>query len=165
VLDLAIDAAFSGRGRAMTEEKVAIGVAIVAHPHPLFGGARDNKVVMTIARALTNHGFHVVRPNFRGVGKSTGSFDEGRGESQDILTLYEMCSSTAQPAWWPSTSEYAWPVSSHRVLAGFSFGAFVQTLVAQQVKGEAPLLGLVGLAVSRFPAATVSAGSLVSKTM
>ncbi len=160
-LDIAIDPAFGGQGRAPDNSRAAHGVAIVAHPHPLFGGTRENKVVMTLARALTGHGFHVLRPNFRGVGESTGQFDEGQGESQDLLKLYQMCAGLTKPLWWPAAPEYLWPTTFNRVLAGFSFGAFVQTLVAQKIKGDTPLLILVGLAVSRFPAADVAEGALV----
>ena len=160
-LDVAIDSAYGGLGLSIDATRLAQGVAVVAHPHPLFGGTRDNKVVMTIARALTNHGFHVLRPNFRGVGGSGASFDEGRGESADLLALYKSCSGASAPAWWPSSIEFTWPVQSHRLLAGFSFGAFVQTLVAESIKSDAPSLVLVGLAASRFPVASVGLGALV----
>lgn len=160
-LDVAIDPAFGGQGRSADNLNAAHGVAIVAHPHPLFGGARDNKVVMTLARALTSRGFHVLRPNFRGVGGSTGLFDEGQGESQDLSDLHRMCAGLRQPAWWPEGPEFLWPKTSNRLLAGFSFGAFVQTLVAQKITGDIPLLILVGLAVSRFPASEVREGTLV----
>ncbi len=160
-LDVAIDPAFGGQGRLPDNSRAARGIAMVAHPHPLFGGTRDNKVVMTLARALTGQGFHVMRPNLRGVGESTGHFDEGQGESQDLLKLYEMCSAWTPPPWWPEAPEYLWPMTSDRVLAGFSFGAFVQTLVAQSIQVDLPVLLLVGLAVSRFPAAEVGASALV----
>lgn len=160
-LDIAVDAAFVGQGLSAGASRAARGVAIVAHPHPLFGGTRDNKVVMTIARALTNHGFHVLRPNFRGVGGSSGEFDEGAGESRDLGALYQSCRGEVAPIWWPRASEFLWPEKHYRLLAGFSFGAFVQTLVARDMPTETPGLVLVGLAVSRFPAAIVGAGTLV----
>jgi uncharacterized protein len=168
-LDVAIDPAFGGQGFLPDSRRAARGIAIVAHPHPLFGGTRDNKVVMTLARALTAQGFHVLRPNFRGVGESTGSFDEGQGESKDLLALYDLCAQATPPAWWPDIqsfeakpeANFMWPAGADRVLAGFSFGAFVQTLVAQNTKSIAPVLALVGLAVSRFPAALVREGALV----
>jgi uncharacterized protein len=164
-LDVALDVAFGGLGPsapdALGRPVRAIGVAIVAHPHLLFGGSRDNKVVITIAKALTNHGFHVLRPNFRGVGETSGVFDEGRGESQDLLSLYQMCAGEVPPKWWPQDGGFDWPTFPHRVLAGFSFGAFVQTLVAQQVVMDAASMVLAGLAVTRFPVAATVAGSLV----
>src|SRR5580765_654922 len=60
------------------------GVAIVAHPHPLFGGTLDNKVAQTLARAFVELGYTAWRPNFRGVGASEGTHDEGRGEVEDL---------------------------------------------------------------------------------
>ena len=86
---------------------------------------------------------------------------EGRGESADLLSLYEMCANPIAPAWWPEGQLHAWPGAEKRVLAGFSFGAFVQTLVAREVKGRPPELILVGLAASRFPALPVAPGALV----
>ncbi len=63
------------------------GVAVVAHPHPLFGGTMDNKVAQTLARALVLLGYETVRFNFRGVGATAGTHDEGRGESDDLLAV------------------------------------------------------------------------------
>lgn len=63
------------------------GWALVLHPHPLQGGARENKVVTTIARACVQHGLVAVRPNFRGVGLSEGEFDKSVGETRDMLAL------------------------------------------------------------------------------
>jgi alpha/beta superfamily hydrolase len=57
----------------------ALGVAVLAHPHPLHGGTLTNKVVQTLARACVQAGWTAVRFNFRGVGRSAGVYDEGRG--------------------------------------------------------------------------------------
>ena len=84
------------------------GTAVIAHPHPLFGGTMDNKVVQTLARAFVLSGWRAVRFNFRGVGASAGVYDEGRGELQDLLSV--VAHSAADGA---------------LALAGFSFGAFV----------------------------------------
>ena len=70
-------------------EDTPSGWALVLYPHPLHGGARGNKVVTTIARACTQHNLVVVRPDFRGVGKSAGTFDNARGETADMLALVE----------------------------------------------------------------------------
>jgi alpha/beta superfamily hydrolase len=121
------------------------GIAVIAHPNPVQGGTKDNKVVTTLAKAFYNLGYAVLRPNFRGVGKSAGTFDEGVGETDDIIAVarYAIQRYGALPL----------------LLAGFSFGAFVQTRAARQV---APAhLVLVGAAVNRFPAETVSADTLV----
>ncbi|MBM3387462.1 MAG: alpha/beta hydrolase, partial [Betaproteobacteria bacterium] len=63
------------------------GTAVIAHPHPLFGGTMNNKVVQTLARACVQTGWRAVRLNFRGVGASAGAYDEGRGEAADVLAV------------------------------------------------------------------------------
>lgn len=95
------------------------GVALVAHPHPLFGGTMQNKVVTTLSRTLNQLGYTTARCNFRGVGKTEGSHDEGRGETDDLLTVVAALQAEHGPL----------PL----VLAGFSFGAYVQTRVAGQL--------------------------------
>ncbi|AZY47808.1 alpha/beta hydrolase [Bordetella avium] len=119
-----------------------IGWALVLHPHPLHGGARDNKVVTTIARACANAGLIVVRPNFRGVGDSEGGFDRAVGETEDMLGLIPQIRQTL-----PELADAPW------VLGGFSFGtavaAQVYAMLAEQ--GAAPqALMLMGPAVARF---------------
>lgn len=121
------------------------GLALIAHPNPVQGGTKDNKVVTTLAKTLFGLGYVVVRPNFRGVGASAGSFDQGNGETDDILAVARYAQSRFGDL----------PL----LLAGFSFGAFVQTRVAQTLPPEKLLL--VGPAVNRFPAATVPAETLV----
>jgi alpha/beta superfamily hydrolase len=121
------------------------GLALIAHPNPVQGGTKDNKVVTTLAKTLFGLGYAVLRPNFRGVGASAGSFDRGEGETEDILAVAQYARSRFGEL----------PL----LLAGFSFGAFVQTRVAQRLAPER--LVLVGPAVNRFPAATVPADTLV----
>jgi hypothetical protein len=115
------------------------GLAVVAHPHPLFGGANNNKVVYTLAHTLRDLGYLALRPNFRGVGRSAGTHDFGQGETDDLVAVLDH----ALKQWDPAG---ALPV----VLAGFSFGAFVQTQVAKRLSdmGRPPArLVLVGTAV------------------
>ncbi len=121
------------------------GIALIAHPNPVQGGTKDNKVVTTLAKTLFGLGYVAVRPNFRGVGASAGTFDEGNGETEDLLAV----------------ANHVLARYDHLplLLAGFSFGAFVQTRVAQTLTAER--LILVGPAVNRFPAATVPADTLV----
>jgi len=95
------------------------GIAVVAHPHPLFGGANTNKVAHTLARAFRDMGFATLRPNFRGVGHSEGQHDHGGAETEDLLAVV----SWAQSRWG------SLPIG----LGGFSFGAFVQTRVAARL--------------------------------
>ena len=121
------------------------GVALIAHPNPVQGGTKDNKVVTTLAKAFYHLGYVAVRPNFRGVGRSEGAYDSGQGETEDLLTVAEYL-----------RKRYANPAL---VLAGFSFGSFVQTRVARRI--EAQRLVLVGPAVNRFPAEMVPADTLV----
>jgi len=121
------------------------GVALIAHPNPVQGGTKDNKVVTTLAKTFFGLGYVAVRPNFRGVGASDGSFDEGRGETDDLLAVAQHL-----------RTQYG---DLPLLLAGFSFGAFVQTRVAHALKSER--LVLVGPAVNRFPAVAVPANTLV----
>jgi uncharacterized protein len=132
------------------------GVAVVAHPHPLYGGTRDNKVVQTLARALVGLGYVCWRPNFRGVGESEGSFDNGNGESDDILSLIEHAYAQVLP-------DGTVPLR-RLVLAGFSFGSFVQSQVAQRLavlQQPASRLVLVGTATSSFAVAAVPADTVL----
>jgi alpha/beta superfamily hydrolase len=121
------------------------GIAVIAHPNPVQGGTKDNKVVTTLAKTLFGLGYVVIRPNFRGVGASAGSFDQGNGETDDIIAVIRYAKERFGEM----------PL----LLAGFSFGGFVQTRVAKQVTTER--LVLVGPAVSRFPTETVPANTLV----
>lgn len=98
------------------------GIALVAHPHPLFGGANTNKVTYTLARTLRDLGFLVLRPNFRGVGQSEGAHDHGVAETEDLLAVL---------AW--GRQQWLTDQALPTVLAGFSFGAFVQTRVARRL--------------------------------
>ena len=122
-------------------EAPAKGVALIAHPHPLFGGTLDNKVVQTLARAFVELGYEAWRPNFRGVGETEGTHDEGRGELEDLAAIV------------------AHLKPERLALAGFSFGAGLQVLLAQRVKAEK--LVLVGVAVTRFELPPVQPGTLV----
>ena len=118
----------------------ARGVAVIAHPHPLFGGTLDNKVVQTLARALVQCGWTAVRFNFRGVGASAGTHDQGRGELEDFLAVVEQVAPTGALA-----------------LAGFSFGAFVTShaLAALWPQRHVEQVVLVGTAASRCDVAPV----------
>ncbi len=126
------------------------GLAMIAHPHPLFGGTLDNKVAQTLARALLSLGYLAARPNFRGVGQSEGAHDEGRGETDDLLLVLDTLLPRVK--------------QKQIVLAGFSFGGFVQTHVAARLAARgtpAERLILVAPAVTRNIAATVPPGTLV----
>ena len=116
------------------------GTAVIAHPHPLFGGTMDNKVVQTLARAFVLSGWRAVRFNFRGVGASEGVYDEGRGELQDLLAVVGHSAPDGALA-----------------LAGFSFGAFVTShAVAALAARDPQAVVLVGTAASRFTVAPIA---------
>src|SRR5437870_5044526 len=99
-------------------EGQARGFALIAHPHPQFGGTLDNKVVQTLARAFLELGYEAWRPNFRGVGQSEGSYDEGRGEMADLEAVYKHLN------------------SEKVLLAGFSFGGAMQARLAEKLRKE-----------------------------
>ena len=119
----------------------ARGYALVAHPHPLFGGTLDNKVVQTLARAFVELGYEAWRPNFRGVGASEGRYDEGNGEVDDLHAVYRYFG------------------SPNVVLAGFSFGGAMQARLGGRVPCERMVL--VAPAVANFPSPEVPPGTLV----
>ena len=131
------------------------GIAVIAHPHPLFGGTMQNKVVQTLAKAFVQNGWRAIRFNFRGVGASAGVYDEGRGELDDMLSV--IAQSQAQA---PGSE------SMGLALAGFSFGAYVTSHAAAQLATTERLekLVLVGTAASRFQVAPVLA-ALHDKTL
>lgn len=129
------------------DREAPVGVVVLSHPHPLFGGTMDNKVVQTMVRAFLQMGWRTVRHNFRGVGASEGTHDEGRGESEDLLAV----------------------IAAHRLpgrplaLGGFSFGAYVTTLAAAQLEGDARAsrLLLVGPSTQRALPADVPPDTVV----
>ena len=122
-------------------ESTPRGVALIAHPHPLYGGTLDNKVVQTLARAFLELGYETWRPNFRGVGATEGAHDEGRGELEDLEVVLRHTGAT------------------RFVLAGFSFGAAVQARLAERMPPER--LVLVGVGVTRLQTPSVPADTLV----
>ena len=136
-IEIAVDAPHASASAAPR------GVVVIAHPHPLFGGTMDNKVVQTLARAFVQCGWTAVRFNFRGVGASAGTHDEGRGELEDLLAVVE----------------HALPLAGGGALAlaGFSFGAFVTTHAFARLAPTRPInkLVLVGTSVSRSLAAPI----------
>lgn len=94
-------------------------IAVICHPHPLYGGTMHNKVVYTLARCFSSMGLATLRFNFRGVGQSQGQYDNGLGETDDLLSLCH----------WLKTQ---CPSQSIDYLAGFSFGAYVAARAAKQ---------------------------------
>lgn len=131
------------------------GIALVCHPHPLFGGANTNKVTHALARTFTRMDYVSLRPNFRGVGGSAGKHNEGRGETEDMLAVLAEARRRFGDL----------PVA----LAGFSFGAYVQRRVAQalaEAGHPAQRLVLVGTAAGYVEGARkYETGAVASDTI
>ena len=113
-LEVAVDVPDPAEARA--------GYAIVCHPHPLEGGTMHNKVVTMAARSLRELGLATVRFNFRGVGASEGAYDNGRGETLDLLAV----------------AQWAAQARPHQTLwlAGFSFGSWISLLGARDLPAQ-----------------------------
>lgn len=126
------------------------GIALVAHPHPLYGGTMENKVAQTLARTFVTLGYATARFNFRGVGESEGVHDDGRGEVDDMDLMYRHM-----------TQQYPdLPVA----LSGFSFGTFVQAQFQQRLMLDgrpAERLVLVGTAAGKWPMPPVPADTIL----
>ena len=147
-IEVLIDVADEGRG-----------IAVITHPHPLFGGANTNKVTYTLARTLRDLGYHALRPNFRGVGKTAGTHDNGQGETEDMLAVLDWAQQQ-----WPKLP------ADTLILAGFSFGAYVQTRVAQGLldagRPPAKRLILVGTAAGHVEGARqYDTGAVAANTL
>ena len=132
-------------------ETAAVGLAVVCHPHPQFGGTLDHKVVQTIARSCLAVGWASVRFNFRGVGGSGGAWDEGRGEVDDALAVI---------AAWRSRPDFA---GLPLVLGGFSFGGYVAVAASHRLPPQAKprRLVLVGPSTEKQQIEGVPADTLV----
>jgi uncharacterized protein len=122
------------------------GVAIVAHPHPLYGGDMNNKVVQTLAKAFMAAGYRAIRFNFRGVGKSSGTYANGIGETDDLLAVIAEFSPTGNFS-----------------LGGFSFGTFTVTHALQglaaserNLESDVQRIVLIGAAAGRFDLAPIA---------
>jgi alpha/beta superfamily hydrolase len=114
-------------------------VAVICHPHPLFGGNLNNKVIYTLARSFQTMGFCTLRFNFRGVGKSQGSYDGGVGETEDLLALLQWLKIVCP---------------DHAIwLAGFSFGAYIAACAAK--KWPVERLVCVAPPIEKFPFKTL----------
>jgi len=101
-------------------DKQPAPLAIICHPHPVYGGTMTNKVVHILAAGFRELGAHTVRFNFRGVGRSAGEFDDGVGEAEDLLAVVKWAQSRFpdSPLW----------------LAGFSFGAWIALKSTEQLQ-------------------------------
>ena len=126
------------------------GIALIAHPHPLYGGTMDNKVAQTLARTFVALGYVAARINFRGVGASEGVHDHGHGETDDmaLLRAHMLDAYPGRPV----------------ALAGFSFGTFVQAQLQERLAAAgtpAERLVLVGAAAGKWAMPPVPADSIL----
>ena len=120
-------------------------IAIVAHPLPTMGGTMDNKIVTTLVKTFVELGYIAVRFNFRGVGDSSGSYDDGNGEVDDVLAIAHY-----------AQDEFG---KLPLILSGFSFGGYVQARAAEKLHPQK--LVLVAPAVGRFAMPQVAANTLL----
>lgn len=123
--------------RYRPSEQSQVGL-IVCHPHPLFQGTMNNKVVTTTERAAAELGYPTLRFNFRGVGASQGTHDYGVGEQEDVLSVIRYV-----------TKRLGW---QKVILAGFSFGSGMACLAACQVPSLVKTLILLAPPVHHFDA-------------
>lgn len=122
-------------------ESAPKGIAVIAHPHPLHGGTMDNKVVHTLFTALLKLEFITVKFNFRGVGRSEGSFGQGVGETEDVIAVTQAIR---------NQFSHQFP-EIPLLLAGFSFGGAVQLHAAEKLAPEFLLLVAPSVANLRAP--------------
>ncbi len=147
-----IEIAVDWPAEVIEQNTPARGIALIAHPHPLLGGTMDNKVAHTLARTFMQLGYVAVRSNFRGVGQTAGEHDQGNGEQDDLWAVLEHL--RAQP----------FCADSPLVLAGFSFGTFVLSHLAQRLAQNnisVQRLVFVGTAAGRWAVAPVPEDTIV----
>ncbi|MEI6000650.1 alpha/beta hydrolase [Paraburkholderia bengalensis] len=151
-IEVAVDVPDGSREAQGNAGAAPRGIALVAHPHPLFGGTMDNKVAQTLARTLVQLNYVTYRSNFRGVGQTEGTHDAGVGERDDLRAVLDHM--RAQPGY----------ADLPLVLAGFSFGTFVLSHVAARLREEGKdieRIVFVGTAASRWEVAPVPENTLV----
>lgn len=143
------------------------GLALIAHPHPLMGGTKDNKVAQTLARTFNQLGYVSLRPNFRGVGETEGEHDDGIGETEDLYEVirwmrvsshWNQCAAIVGQSWVNHVATL--PL----VLAGFSFGSYVGTHLHHkltQLNMSPERFVMVGSAAGKWQLADVPKSTLI----
>jgi uncharacterized protein len=117
------------------QQKPPRGTAVLCHPHPSYGGTMNNRVIFRAGKAANEAGLLALRFNFRGVGESTGSYDQGNGEQEDVAAAID----------WLRAKAPGLPM----VLIGFSFGAWVGLQVACRDPEISAMVGL-GLPLNNY---------------
>ncbi len=142
------------------------GIALVLHPHPLFGGTMDNKVVKTMVRSLTDLNYAALRFNFRGVGNSTGVHDNGIGETQDALFVLKYfiqhIYTDMQEQGYIFYEQENYPI----ILGGFSFGSFIAAnlfheLQKYNLQARVQKMIMIGTAAGKWNIPSVPNNSIV----
>lgn len=110
-------------------------VAVICHPHPLYQGTMNNKIITTLSRAMKTHSIASIRFNYRGVGSSDGEYGDGIGESEDALAVCKWVEETMQ--------------AKHIILCGFSFGGAIAYKVLSKLNNVVCLV-TIAPAVDRF---------------
>ena len=100
--------------------------AILCHPHPLYGGNMDDAIVRIVEKALASQRISTLRFNFRGTGFSEGKHDDGNGEVEDLLSIYDWVADSYKP--------------EKIIITGYSFGAVIAAKAAPQIKSDLVLL-------------------------
>ncbi len=143
------------------------GIALIGHPHPLMGGSKDNKVAQTLAKSLNLLAYVCVRPNFRGVGLSEGVFNDGIGEVDDMEQILQWMQTPSSWTELPEFANHAWVNHAAQlpyVLAGFSFGSYVNSQLTQRLnaRGARPeRLILVGSAAGKWDMPQIPTNSIL----
>jgi alpha/beta superfamily hydrolase len=142
-----------------TEQKQLQGIVLVLHPHPLFGGTMDNKIVQTIIRSVNDLGYVAVRFNFRGVGNSAGVHDHGNGETTDALQVL----SYMQTNMIQDLQQKGYLIDSECpvVLGGFSFGTFVASNMLEHLSFKPKKMLMIGTAAGKWDVKPVPIDSLI----
>jgi len=129
------------RLEGVLHEGAGRGGSVICHPHPLYGGSMWNDVVEAMEEGFSKAGFSTLRFNFRGVGGSTGRYDDGKGETEDLVAACRFLKGSANGG-------------GRLVIAGYSFGAWISSMAAARVAGVTDLF-LVAFPFSSYPAGEI----------
>jgi alpha/beta superfamily hydrolase len=140
-------------------DKKLTGLALILHPHPLFGGTMDNKIVQTLIRSANDLGYVAVRFNFRGVGKSEGLHDNGIGETDDAYSVLSYMQSTLIDEL--NHQGYVINKDCDFILGGFSFGTFVASRLYHILEKKPKKLLMIGTAAGKWDVPAVPNDSLI----
>jgi alpha/beta superfamily hydrolase len=136
-----------------------LGISLILHPHPLFGGTMDNKIVQTLIRSVNDLGYIAVRFNFRGVGASEGLHDNGTGETEDAKQVLSYMKSTIVDEL--KKQNYDIEQNCDLILGGFSFGSFVAAKLYHELEIKPKKMLMVGTAAGKWDVPSIPNDSLI----